>query len=1071
MTSYHRILKEYIDTYAIKAMLQEGWWVKAAKSYGWKQAARGADFHVDQPLRTHILNGLYALTRVLEYLERHGYYTVSEIDFKRTLVLYSTHDAYKDGDLARWRVGTSDFDIPLAALKDLLERMKLHDFVSIKPEDLRAASVSLLSPRVADIANCTPGVTRLLTLVHLADSFASQQTARDFTSAENRLRELSQEEEARRRNYARIGQRLSEVPFPEEKKRPSLALYYHELDDYRGLSTLLIHQSSEEELAPFGLLPVLYFANGVLYLGPAQIEIDVDEVRARIASRLFAKIKQEATSESLTVAKMACAYGKGITQFKEYAYLFCSFDTLLQAAAEKIVIPRKVTGFLQKKIAMRVAKKKYVHLEEFFQLYELPVQIDQNELQAQHLFAASQLVMATESIGGAVLPTSTDRMLWLCRAFQTPEHIIAHIQQQSKKLRDGGMADHCYIIAYHWLVQARFMSNRSWLEVPTSEIKQGLIALALRLLTPYEREDLIQAFVEKSLGMQSDTRQYLREHFQFSFDLSRAQTDDQLKEYEKPRTRTHKRLCVLCNRSISGKMGAKDMQIDTSVAEQAALVFSNRRVPTIENKNDMMVWCPMCYLEFMLRRLGGQGYPEGSDYTASYRLYMYLLPDYSFTPELWTATGERLLREFSPGITTVTRMPLRGGKDDPAIPRHWLEYGRVDEMWLERVQAIFGEQAELMKTRRKYGDRLTFSFTNPNYMLLTYANALPNRAESNQKPTRTEVWAKALYAALLLHLLTGVRVYITDKPYLTLTRPEEMKTIIEMEGLPPLLSSLLPISRRENETSDISHASESSARLPLAALPALLDLCASVWEINAALFPGKAGEYRNLDKQIASILEEVRTNYLAGATLYKMREREKTGIYPVFTRACQILLPQRVEVLDAARHGLYEAGYTLMLDQEGVVWMDLIQEITTTSLDLYLPITKQEGRAHRYESLFRTGVEIIKSNAQAEISRLVGMVAGHILKRLDRISGGVCPTFGSRREETAYHFAELLVQRLYDQECGRSISKLTHRENSLADTVYFFTCQQVGERWKSWKEREKPQQAPKSSSHSVQSHP
>lgn len=1061
MTQYHHILQEYVDKFAIPAMLKEGWWFKAAKSYGWEGAARGADFHVDQPLRTHILNGLYALTRTLEYLEKYGYYTLSATEFKRALVLYSLHDAYKDGDLARWRVGTSDFDIPLAALNDLLERMKLREFVSVKPEDLRAASVALLSTKVADLSACTPGITRLLTLVHLADSFASQQTSRDYTSAENRLRELSRDDATRNRNYSRISQRLSEASTSEEESRPALALYYHELDDYRGLSTLLIHQVVEEELAPFELYPILYFANGLLYIGPAKVAIDVEKVRANVASRLFTKIRQEAKGESLTVAKMACVRDKGITQFKEYAYLFCSFDMLLQAAVEKIAAPRKATGFLKKIVTNRINKKKYASLEEFSDLYALPLQVDQSEFQAQQLFAASQIVMATESIAGTILSgTPADRLLWLCQAFRTPETVVIQIQQNSKRLRDGGIADHCYIIAYHWLQQARFADNRSWLEVPTSEVKQQIVSRALRMLTPYEREELLLAFVEKTLGIQSDTTHYLQTYLQFSFDLSRTQMEDPLKEYEKARTKAHKRLCVLCNRFISAKISAKDMQIDTSVAEQSALVFSNRRIPTEENKNDMMVWCPMCYLEFMLRKLSEQGYPEGSDYNTSYRLYLYLLPDYSFTPELWTATGHQLLRDFYPRTTTVTRLALRGGKDDPSIPRRWLEHGMVDEDWLAQVQAIFSDQADRMKTRKNSGDRLTFSFTNPNYILLSYANTVSERADSSLKPTRTEVWAKVLYTAILLHLLTGVRVYLTDKPYLTFTRPEEMKTIIEMEGAPALLAGLLPVRYRAGDTQSSSRASESSARLPLIALPALLDLLAATWEINAALFPGKPGDFRNLDKQIASILEEVKTNFLAGATLYKEREREKAGTYPLFMKACQILLPQQGEGADAARQILHEAGYTLMLDKEGEVWMNIAQEITTLSLDLYLPLTRSEGRAHRYESLFRTGLEVIKSNARLDDVELMAIVAGHVLKRLERISGGVCPLTDKERLDTAGRFAELLVTQLYSQRCGRSISKLTHQENALADAVYLFTCQQVGDRWKVWKERKKDQKTP-----------
>src|SRR5258708_14647565 len=458
-------------------------------------------------------------------------------------------------------------------------------------------------------------------------------------------------------------------------------------------------------------------------------------------------------------------------------------------------------------------------------------------------------------------------------------------------------------------------------------------------------------------------------------------------------------MCVICNRDIPTKVKSSD--IITTIAEQQALVFSNKLLPSVEVKGQM-VWCPMCYLEFMLRKLSGLSYPEGSDYNSSYRLYLYVLPDYSFTPQLWEIAGEELLMNFYREKTAVSKLVLRGSKDEPSLPSLWLEQRIVDPVWLEQVREMFANQAAYLKTttkegkaRGKQGDRISFSFKNPNYMLITYDNVVPDRLTPAEKsklaPTHVEVWTKALYAATLIHLLTGARVYITDKPYLSITRPEEMKTIIETEGLHPLLYSLLPIRRTDAEFSDIDQRpSESNARLSITSLEVMLDLLAAVWEVNAALYRGKPDERRNLDKQVASVLEEVKTNYLAAATFYKMRKRDKSAPYEAFTRACQILLPQQADQFNKIRHDLYVNGYQLMIDKEGGDMMNLAQRITNASLQLYLPITQKEGRAHRYESIFRTGVEVIKMNASAEVEELNMKVAGNILKRLERISGGNC---------------------------------------------------------------------------------
>ncbi len=197
-----------------------------------------------------------------------------------------------------------------------------------------------------------------------------------------------------------------------------------------------------------------------------------------------------------------------------------------------------------------------------------------------------------------------------------------------------------------------------------------------RHLHPYDTEERILGFVEKELGMQRDVHDYLQTTLIFSFNATRHPQEDVLDEYEKERKKSHKRLCTICNRLITPLVSKKSAEIKTAIAEQPAQVFSNCRIPTVEISDEMMVWCPMCYLEFMLRKLGGQSYPNDSDYNASYRLNLYVLPDYSFTPELWTATGEALLREFHPQETTVTRLPLRGGQDNPSVPRRWLEYAQ-----------------------------------------------------------------------------------------------------------------------------------------------------------------------------------------------------------------------------------------------------------------------------------------------------------------------------------------------------------------------------------------------------------
>jgi len=133
--------------------------------------------------------------------------------------------------------------------------------------------------------------------------------------------------------------------------------------------------------------------------------------------------------------------------------------------------------------------------------------------------------------------------------------------------------------------------------------------------------------------------------------------------------------------------------------------------------------------------------------------------------------------------------------------------------------------------------------------------------------------------------------------------------------------------------------------------------------------------------------------------------------------------------------------------------MNLAEQITDLSLQLYLPVTTKKGRAHRYERLFRTGIEGIKSNALLDLDEMVQRVAGHILKRLPSIAGGPKPAYGDEQTRLIRAFAELLVKQLFEVRCKCSVSKLTHEENWLADTVYFLTDEQISARWTAFKQR------------------
>jgi len=176
---------------------------------------------------------------------------------------------------------------------------------------------------------------------------------------------------------------------------------------------------------------------------------------------------------------------------------------------------------------------------------------------------------------------------------------------------------------------------------------------------------------------------------------------------------------------------------------------------------------------------------------------------------------------------------------------------------------------------------------------------------------------------------------------------------------------------------------------------------------------------------VADGLERVNVEPLAGAGFYKEHERAGYVVYPALLRACELLLKLR-----------------------GGDKLNLAKKLTDASLELFIPNpSPREGKAHRYETMFRTAVEAVKTSPRRITDdELEARVAGGLLKRLNRISGGIVPLWGEQRTTVTTEFAKLVVHDLFRGRCGGRTARLTHEENALADAIYYLTDLQVQER-------------------------
>lgn len=1006
------ILREYLSDEAeiVGRMIDRGFASMAAKSAGYEGRRPGG--FVDQSMLVHVLNGVFAITRLVTYLQREGVYELDETSFRRALALYTTHDLHKVSDLDKGNRG--EFDLPLAAVDKEMRALGIAGFASTTPEEHRLAMVHTQSPKVADYQGAATGTSAIIGLVRLADALASMTNARDYTTAQNYLKGLSWQ-------VASGGYRF----------------FFHEVDDYRGLSTLLVHKAVADVLwEALRLFPLLFFPNGVLYVGKnPDPGVDVGELRERVTRRFFGAVRGSAGGEAANAALNPAQTVK----FETYAYLFAGLGDMLDVLYD-YALRRQEKRFLSNRLQRRAERQATRRgrtsvmtasdeLSRFDRDYGVAATADEDADFSQKWSALTKYVEGLASVAGDVLG-EREWLSWLLQLFapDIPAGLGEVIIRDISNLTSGGVADHCVVLAYHYLRNHRFgPDEREAGMVELGEILRELRARALASLESAVDSDGLLELANRELGLEQDVADYLRSNLVLSpLGSRRPEPEGDAEVLLREHRRQHNRLCVICNRPIPAHLDKKNIGVKSAIFEGNRQVFSNRLIPRASSVSEM-VWCPMCYLEFMLRKLLGVGFTTGVDANASDRLFLFLLPDYSFTPEALNHA-----RELFAYFDGVTRLKLRQRDDEPGAPSAWLLGSGLDRAWVGEVRAMFAREAENLNsdvskggvpTGRRFRDLPGEKIVGPrveglNYQMLVYEKSVGSGSRAKRlAPTRTELWAKALYAGCLLQTLLGVRVYITDKPYLPISQPTEMKAIIHLDAPHNSLRAVL-----DGTDSTVS----------LAQVPRTIGLLSAVWEVNTALTAGADGRSMNVDKQVANVLEVINSEPLAGARFYKERVRDGRPLYPAFEAACRLLL-----------------------EELGGNKMNLAQELAGASLDLYIPslrgVKAGRGAAHRFETLFRTAIEALKKDPKAPDEELVHRVAGALVKRVQRLDNGVRPLHGEELLDGAERMARLIVTDLFSERCGGSLARLAQEENSIADAVFFVTSRELSARWSAWK--------------------
>ncbi|MCX7856241.1 MAG: type I-D CRISPR-associated protein Cas10d/Csc3, partial [Anaerolineae bacterium] len=298
------ILVQFVET-VTPAMLRRGYHLTLVKG--------GPDYpHLsEQSHFTHIVNGAFALARLLQFVSQRGIALprLNASAMRKALALYTVHEVHKDREAARG--GLSEFDIPLERVREEYEALGLEAFAGpVDDHLLRAANVHKRSTRHGDVLlSGDPGAQSLWLLVRIADAMASSQTPEEAArSLQGYLADLS-------------------PCFAPHSPPGQFALYFHELRDVRGVLTNAIHEAVAGYLeARLGFFPLLYFATGTLYLGPAGVAAEAaDGLIPAVADGVLHLLARGAGTDAIREGLRRQKF-----DFEPYVYAFATVEDLLQ---------------------------------------------------------------------------------------------------------------------------------------------------------------------------------------------------------------------------------------------------------------------------------------------------------------------------------------------------------------------------------------------------------------------------------------------------------------------------------------------------------------------------------------------------------------------------------------------------------------------------------------------------------------------------------------------------------------------------------------------------------------------
>ncbi|NIA11270.1 MAG: type I-D CRISPR-associated protein Cas10d/Csc3 [Nitrospiraceae bacterium] len=199
---------------------------------------------VDQPMIGHIRNGVWAIVELNEALSKLGVPYLGDSALKEVIGLFVNHELHKINE-EEWK---DQFDISEYEAVRWAEKFGLLDFApELNAHDYQSVAVAL-HKKTGFHSNLSPKFTLYNPWVYLADTLASIEVPCASGSMQKQLDQIDD----------------------------GVDFYYHTFNESTGIISNLVHTGVAAWAEKKGLVPLLIFERGVVYVGKSGIECKLD---------------------------------------------------------------------------------------------------------------------------------------------------------------------------------------------------------------------------------------------------------------------------------------------------------------------------------------------------------------------------------------------------------------------------------------------------------------------------------------------------------------------------------------------------------------------------------------------------------------------------------------------------------------------------------------------------------------------------------------------------------------------------------------------------------------------------